>query len=93
MEQKNSGGFPDGLDTITQGHAEAERHWQEQQAALQQEDDLRIRMLALDSAARVGQGTLTNSPFTSDQAATDVLNLAGKFDHYLRTGELSGSSD
>jgi len=86
MEQKNLGGFPDGLDTITESHAEAERHWQEQQAALQQEDDLRIRMLALDAAARIGQGTVkANSPYSTD-AADQVISVASKFEHYLRTG-------
>lgn len=92
MEQKNSEpdygdpfrDIPDRFDATSAAEGRAE---------LQREDDLRIRMLALDSAARIGQGTLSKSPFTPDQSAVDVLAIAGKFDHYLRTGELTGPTD
>lgn len=60
-----------------------------EKAALVEEDNLRIRMTALDAAAKVGEGTLKPTEIYSDEPGGNILRMAARFEQYLKTGVVS----
>jgi hypothetical protein len=58
---------------------------QAEEELLRFEEDLRIRMSALDSAAKVADGTMRLDDTSARQEV--VVLLAQRFERYLRTGK------